>query len=84
MTPFYHVQEENGEYEIFSNENINQNWQPEQITKETLKFDLSDVPVGSYTLCVGMFEKDLPIKMGFKCECEMGDGFYGFDTVEVK
>lgn len=76
---------ENGkEFEIFSSDNINTNWLAEQVYKETLKFDLSDVPSGKYTLCVGLFEGDLPIKMGFKKECEMDGGFYGFDTVEVR
>ncbi len=78
------VAENGNEYEIFSKDEINTKWNAESIVKETLKFDLSAVPAGEYTLCIGMFEGELPIKFGFKTECEMGDGFYGFDKVDVK
>lgn len=76
---------ENGEeYEIYSSDGVNTDWLSETVKKETVKFDLSKVAQGKYTLCVGLFEGETPIKLGFKEECKTGNGYYGFDEVEVK
>lgn len=78
------VSQDGSEYEIFSRDDLNTNWLSEKVYKEILKFDLSDVPSGKYTICVGLFEGATPIKMGFKSESEMDGGFYSFDEVDVK
>lgn len=78
------VGEEGAEYEIFSKSDINTKWKAEAIQKETLKLDLSNVPAGEYTMCIGLFDSNTPIKLGFKSECDNGDGFYGFDKIDVK
>ena len=79
------VSRESGrEYEIYSNANLNEKWLSETVTKETVRLDLSAVPAGEYVLCVGMFEGETPIKMGFRAECNTEDGFYEFDSVTVE
>lgn len=78
------VSEDSGdEYIVFENCGMNLNWKSETVTEETLKLSLKDVPSGKYTLCIGMFDGNTPIKLGFKSECDNGDGFYQFDSVEV-
>jgi len=74
---------ENGEYTVFEKDGLNLNWQSESVTKETLKFDLTNVPKGEYTLCVGLFENETNIKMGFKSACDRLDGYYELDCVKV-
>lgn len=76
---------QNGEeYTVFEKDGLNTAWKAESLSAETVKLDLKDVPAGDYTLCVGLFECETPIKLGFKKECIMENGFYGFDTVCVR
>jgi hypothetical protein len=71
------------EYTVFEETGANLRWQAETVTEESFKLNLKNVPAGEYTLCIGMFEKEKPIRLGFKKACTEPDGFYDFDTVRV-
>jgi len=75
---------ESGEYIVFENDTANLNWKAESVTKETFKFNLTNVPKGDYTLCVGLFENETNIKMGFKSACDRADGYYELTGVCVE
>ena len=74
---------ENGEYIIFNGNDINLSLLAESEKTVTVKADFGKVSAGKYTLAVGMFEGDTSIKLGFKDECLMDDGFYCIDSLTV-
>lgn len=74
---------DNGEYTVFCGNGINLTLSAESEKAVTVKADFAGVPAGDYTLAVGMFEGETPIKLGFKKECLTSDGFYGIDSLTV-
>ena len=78
------VSNEGEEYPVFDKAGLNLNWLSESIKTESVVIDLKNVPSGEYTLCVGMFEGETPVKFGFKKECLTTDGYYEIDSVVVK
>ena len=75
---------ENGIFDILEESPDNRKWQAESSIKETVLLNLKGVPCGDYTLKVGMFEKDTPIKLGFEPKFLADDGHYNICTVCVK
>ena len=75
---------ENGSFDIFSELGINQRIMAESSYEYLVKLDFKKVPAGKYLLCVGMFENDLAIKLGFKNDCLMSDGYYCIDEIFVR
>ncbi len=45
--------------------------------------DLREVPAGEYEFCIGLFEKDRPVKLALKKELMTEDGFYRIKKVTV-
>lgn len=77
--------EENGnEFLVFEKSGLNMKWASESVTEEKIKLSLKDVGAGEYTVSIGLFEGDTPIKLGFNEQCLVADGFYQFDSVKVK
>lgn len=72
------------EYMVFKEIGRNLAWTAESVKAETVKMDLSNVPAGNYTLCVGLFEDGTPIKLGMKKETLKADGFYELDSIPVR
>ena len=58
-------------------------WQPNAPQTLNLRFDCRGVPAGEYSLCVGMFEKDVPVKLALKQEV-YADGYYALCPVKVR
>lgn len=55
----------------------------ESSTTETLRLDYRSVPVGEYTLELGIFYGDRPIKLGMREEMLTNDGYYVLCKVKV-
>ena len=55
----------------------------ESSTVETLRLDYRDVPSGDYTLELGLFYGDRPIKLGMKEEMSATDGYYALASLTV-
>lgn len=62
----------------------NRKWQAESTNNETVILKLKNVPAGEYTLKIGMFEGDTPIKLGFEPKLCSNDGSYVITKATVK
>ena len=58
-------------------------WEREETAEETFRLDYKNVPVGKYTVELGLFEGDTPIKLALKREMAQEDGYYRLTDIEV-
>ena len=75
---------EQGDYIVHCDKTMNLEIKAESCYDKMFRLDLRMVPQGDYTLCIGMFDGDKPIKLGFKDACLRDDGYYELDQVTVK
>ena len=52
-------------------------WESDTVSEEAVKLDFTGVPAGKYTLDVGLFLGETPIKLGINASLKTDDGFYG-------
>lgn len=78
------VGSDGSEYIVFNRSGMNLEWRAESLVCETVRLELTAVPAGEYLFCIGIFEGETPIQLGFKEDCVTADGFYALDTVCVK
>ena len=76
------LRSENGSYEIDLAAD-NRTWQPDTPLTLSLRVDARGVPEGDYDVCVGLFEKGNPIKLGIKQEY-LKDGYYTLARTHVR
>jgi len=58
-------------------------WDAESLSTEVLRLDYRNVPAGKYSLDLGLFEGETPIKIGFKDDMKLSDGYYRLCTLQV-
>lgn len=58
-------------------------WANDTVTEEIMRLDYRKVPAGEYTMELGLFEGDLPIKLGIAQECLKSDGYYSLCPIIV-
>lgn len=77
------LRDENGLLHSVDTDADNTLWQPNEPQTLNLRFDCRGVPAGTYSLCVGMFEKNTPIRLALKQEI-FADGYYALCPVTVR
>ncbi len=68
---------------VFYDNVNNESWLPGQATRCRLRLDLDGVEAGKYSLLLGLFEGDTPIKLAMD-ESRCRDGFYLLEMVTVE
>ena len=58
-------------------------WGAESLSEELMRLDYRDVPVGEYTVEIGLFEGESPIKLAFNPERLLSDGYYKLFNINV-
>ena len=58
-------------------------WERECVSVECIKLDFFGVPAGEYTLDIGLFFGETPIKLGIKENLKTEDGYYGVFNFSV-
>lgn len=58
-------------------------WEAESLTEERIRLDFRNVPAGKYYLELAMINDDIPIRLGFKNELLLADGFYRITEIVV-
>ena len=76
------LRNERGSYEIDLAAD-NRTWQPDTPITLSLRVDARGVPEGDYDVCVGLFEKETPIKLGINQEY-LKDGYYTIARTHVR
>ena len=59
-------------------------WEADTLSTERLRLDYRRVPRGEYSLEIGLFFGDEPIKLALKESTKSTDGFYTLSKIEVK
>lgn len=59
-------------------------WESETLNEETLCLNFLKVPVGEYTLEIGLFEENRAIKLGIKEDRLTEDGYYSLFPIKVE
>lgn len=58
-------------------------WREDSLSTEVLRLDYRKVPAGEYHIELGLFEADTPIKLGFKADMLLSDGYYRLGILQV-
>ena len=58
-------------------------WEAESSACETIRLDYRSIEAGEYTLELGLFDGNVPIKLGMKEELYAGDGYYALCVLRV-
>lgn len=70
---------------ILNNESPdNRRWKPGEITSERIRLDFRGVPAGKYSLEIGLFDGERPVKLALKDECGRDGGMYDLDEFTVE
>lgn len=70
-------------YTLNSESPDSRRWGAESQSVEVLRLDYRAVPAGEYTVELGLFEGDAPIKLSIKPEYALSDGYYSLGEILV-